>query len=390
MDIRELTKLFFTHYGEKEGEAFVFFAPGRVNLIGEHTDYNNGYVLPCALSFGTYLVVRKIREKVLYFRSENFPDSFSIPVEQLREKRAGEWVNYPLGVIDQLMKQGLAFNTGLQLLYSGNIPPAAGLSSSASIELVTGVALDEIFSLGIDRVEMIRLCRRAENEFVGVNCGIMDQFIVGKARKSSALFLNCGTLQYVHVPFVLHDHRLIIINSNKERKLADSKYNERVKECQAAVDAFQQVRRLGSLGELSLETFREQCFVIKDPVVLKRARHVVSENRRVLEAVKALMNKQLETFGQLMIESHHSLRDDYEVTGPELDALVEAALSVEGTVGARMTGAGFGGCTVNIVRNDAVERFMDTVRDEYFGKTGLKAEFYLPEIDGGARKLGPA
>lgn len=364
-----------------------WFAPGRVNLIGEHTDYNNGYVLPCALSFGTYLLVRKTPEMVLSFRSENFQEAFEIPVDQLHEKMGGAWVNYPLGVIDQLKDHGLEFTSGLELYYSGNIPHGAGLSSSASIELVTAVALDSLFSLGIDRVEMIKLCRKAENEFVGVNCGIMDQFIVGKARKKSALFLNCGTLQYVHVPFVLHEHRLIIANSNKERKLADSKYNERVRECQDAVRAFRQIRRLGSLGEMSLETFNEQSFVIKDPVVLKRARHVVSENRRVLEAVKALINKELDRFGHLMAESHASLRDDYEVTGPELDILVDAALSIEGTLGARMTGAGFGGCTVNIVREDAVDRFIQDVGRIYKEKTGLKAEFYLPEIDAGARLL---
>jgi len=386
MDHDELRSEFLKVYGEAEGGIFEFFAPGRVNLIGEHTDYNNGYVLPAALSFGTYLLARKTDGNSLRLATTNFDYKADIPLGELSRKVPGEWVNYPLGVIHEFNKKMVAIG-GLELLYSGNIPAGAGLSSSASIEMVTAVAINELYDCSIDMLELIHMAIRAERQFVGVQCGIMDQFIVGKARKKSALFLNCGTEQFVHTPFTPKDYRLVIADTRKVRKLSDSKYNERVAECRAGLDVIRDTRHIGSLSELSLETFLEIAHIFNDPVIQKRVRHVVSENRRVLEAVKALMNKQFEYFGQLMNQSHESLRNDYEVTGFELDAMVEISQQQKGVIGSRMTGAGFGGCTVSLVKVSETESFMDKVSKTYTEKTGLVPEFYLPDIVGGAQRV---
>lgn len=385
--IDELKTTFDDLYGKSENEIHTFFAPGRVNLIGEHTDYNNGYVLPCAISYGTFLLARKTKDKNIRFASTNFEYKTDLTFDKLSDKVGEEWVNYPLGVINVMKEKGLELSSGLELLFSGNIPNGAGLSSSASIELVTAVALNEMFNLGLSKLDLIMAGKKAENEFVGVNCGIMDQFIVGKARKKSALFLNCGTLKYVHAPLVLKDHQLVIVNTNKQRKLSDSKYNERVKECQEALKAFKTLRALNSLSEISIEGFNAQQDVIRDEVIRKRAKHVVSENSRVMEAAKALLTRDIKRFGQLMFESHVSLRDDYEVTGVELDTLVELAMEFEGTVGARMTGAGFGGCTVNIIEKGKSQDFEKAIKTKYKEKTGLNPEFYYPEISDGAKRI---
>jgi len=386
MDIAELRSEFIRLFGEGKGEVFEFFAPGRVNLIGEHTDYNNGYVLPAALSFGTYLLARKNDGNTLRLATTNFEYKAEIGLGKLAEKHDGEWVNYPLGVINEFNKQMKTIG-GLDLYYSGNIPAGAGLSSSASIELVTAVAINDLYDCGLDTMELIRISLRAEREFVGVQCGIMDQFIVGKARKKSALFLNCGTEQFVHVPFTPENYRLVIADTRKVRKLSDSKYNERVAECQAGLAAIKQTMHIGSLGELSIETIDEILGLIDDAVVRKRVRHIVSENRRVLDAVKALMNKEFELFGELMNQSHDSLRDDYEVTGFELDTMVDISRKQDGVLGSRMTGAGFGGCTVSLLHKDEVDNFMRNVKEDYQKKTGLLPDFYLPGIVGGAGKV---
>lgn len=387
MNLIDLRNKFISRYGDDKGEIFAFFAPGRVNLIGEHTDYNNGYVLPAALSFGTYLLARKNDSNFLRLSTTNFDYTAEISLGDLSQKHEGQWVNYPLGVINEFNKQMIAIG-GLDLLYSGNIPAGAGLSSSASIELVTSVAVNDLYDCGLDMMELIRISLNAERKFIGVQCGIMDQFIVGKARKKSALFLNCGTEQFVHVPFVPEDYRLVIADTKKVRKLSDSKYNERVAECQEGLRIIGQTRHIGSLGELSIETLSEIEHIIDNPIIRKRVRHVVSENRRVLDAVKALMNKEFLSFGELMNLSHDSLRDDYEVTGFELDILVEISRNQAGVLGSRMTGAGFGGCTVSLVKESEIENFTATVSKEYEKKTGLTPEFYLPEIVGGAKKIG--
>ncbi len=386
MDINALAQRFLLACGPSGEDLHLYFAPGRVNLIGEHTDYNHGFVLPCALSFGTYLCIRKTAEPVIRFRSENFNFTAEIPIDQEYKPLGGEWINYPLGVIRMFQLRGLR-SGGLELLFSGDIPPAAGLSSSASIEMVTAFALNDLHGWGLDIMDLVHLSRQAENEFVGVNCGIMDQFAVGRGRKDHAIFLNCGTLAHYPVPLDLPGYRLVITNTNKKRGLAGSKYNERVAECRKAVTYLSDKFTIEALGEVGFAQFMEHQDLISDPVVLRRARHVIAENQRVLESVKALMNHDPEYFGKLMVQSHKSLRDDYEVTGFELDTLVEIMLRQEGVLGARMTGAGFGGCTVAFVKEEKLNSFMDEVAREYLLKTSLAADFYLPEIGDGVKEI---
>jgi galactokinase len=386
MNINELTNHFLLIFGPADEEIRCYFAPGRVNLIGEHTDYNNGFVLPCALSFGTYLAVRKIPRPVIRFASSNFDFSAEVPVSKQYPKQGGEWINYPLGVMQMFNQEGLETG-GLELYFSGNIPPAAGLSSSASIEMVTAFALNDLSGWGQSVMDLVHLSRKAENEFVGVSCGIMDQFAVGQGKAGHAIFLNCGTLAYHHVPANLPGFRLVITNTNKKRGLADSKYNERVSECKKAVEYLLGEMAIKSLGDLGLDQFNQLSGLIPDQTVLRRARHVVSENHRVLESVKALMNGDLVKFGELMVKSHESLREDYEVTGYELDTLVETMLQQEGVLGARMTGAGFGGCTVAFVKEEKLDGFLQYVAGEYLAKTRLTADFYLPAIGNGVSHL---
>ncbi|MBI9037789.1 MAG: galactokinase [Bacteroidales bacterium] len=387
MNIQSLKNTFLEKYGKNDNKISVFFAPGRVNLIGEHTDYNGGFVLPCAISFGTYLLLRLTNEPEIEFSSLNFDFSTKIRVENLGRKMREEWINYPLGVIDQFAKHGTELK-GVQFLYYGNIPNDAGLSSSASIELVTAFAFNKLFNLEKNLIELIKLSQKAENEFVGVNCGIMDQFAVGKGKKNHAIFLNCSTLDYKLVPFKLDDYKLVIINSNKQRKLADSKYNKRVSECTKAVKYLNNRLNIKNLSELSIKEFIDNRGSIPDEIIMKRAKHVVSENDRVISAVEALKKNDLITFGKLMNASHDSLKIDYEVTGNELDTLIDEARKIDGVIGARMTGAGFGGCTVNLLKTDCLENFQETVGKNYYEKTGLKADFYFPEIDDGVRQLG--
>jgi len=386
MNIQSLKNTFLEKYGKNDNKILVFFAPGRVNLIGEHTDYNGGFVLPCALSFGTYLLVRASDKPEMEFSSLNFDFSTKIEFENLSKKVGEEWINYPLGVIDQFVKQGVE-PKGVQFLYSGNVPNGAGLSSSASIELVTAFALNKLLNANKNITELIKLSQKAENEFVGVNCGIMDQFAVGRSKKNHAIFLDCSTLNYELVPFNPGEYKLVIIDSNKQRKLADSKYNERVSECIKAVNYLNNRLNIKNLSELSLKEFNENQDLIPDEIIKKRAKHVISENDRVLSAVEALKNNDLFTFGKLMNSSHDSLRFDYEVTGNELDILVDEARNIEGVIGARMTGAGFGGCTVNLIKSDNIENFRKILGQNYKEKTGLKADFYLPEIGDGVKQL---
>lgn len=373
-------------FGTSNEEIKFFFSPGRVNLIGEHTDYNGGYVFPCALSFGTYLAVRKTSDPVVRMATTNFSYRAGISLDKLNEKHGDEWVNYPLGVFSELAKKGFKAQ-GLEMLYSGNIPNKSGLSSSASIELVTAVALDTIYKLGYDRVELVKIGRAAENYFVGVNCGIMDQFAVGMGKKDHAIYLNCDTLDYELVPMNLTGYKLVIANTNKSRGLADSKYNERVAECQAAVKALQPGKKIQYLAELTGAEFAQYQHLITDLTVMRRARHAVLENERTSLAVKTLKEGDLYTFGQLMNDSHDSLRYDYEVTGLELDTMVDETRKIPGVIGSRMTGAGFGGCTVSLVKDEAVENLINTVGPAYKAITGLTADFYVAEIGDGAKQI---
>jgi galactokinase len=384
MDINKLRDQFRQIYN-KDSE--IYFAPGRVNIIGEHTDYNGGFVLPSAISFGTYLAIAPNDENLMRFQTTNFDYKTEIPLNALNRKHGDEWVNYPLGVIDQFIKRGIIVDRGMDMLYSGDIPNGAGLSSSASIELVTSVAFDDLFNAGIERLDLVKLSQLAENQFVGMQCGIMDQFAVGMGKANTALFLNCRTLEYELVPLDLKEHVIIIMNTNKRRELADSKYNERVKECAMALEALRTVRPMIDLSDITIQEFDDIGDVIEDPIIYRRARHVISENNRVVLAVSALKRGDLSTLGQLMNDSHESLRHDYQVTGAELDTIVNAARKVKGVLGARMTGAGFGGCAIAITDKRYVEAVINKVGPAYENEIGLKPIFYVANVGDGAGKL---
>jgi galactokinase len=356
-----------------------------VNLIGEHTDYNGGYVFPCALQYGTYLLVRANNTGNLEFATTNFDTRASVPVKGY-EKPGIRWITYPLGVMDQIAKRGFEL-AGMDLLFSGDVPNAAGLSSSASIEMVTAVAVNAMLELGLDMMDLIKIGQKAENEYVGVNSGIMDQFVSGMGKKDHAVLLDCATLEYEQVPLVLGEYLILISNTNRRRGLADSKYNERRAECEQSVENISRKRKISLLGELSFEEFLDLQHLIPDETVRRRAHHVVSENRRCLDAVDALKVADLSLFGELMNASHDSLRVDYEVTGIELDTLVEEARKIEGVIGSRMTGAGFGGCTVSLVHQDSVDEFIREVGSSYRAKTGLKPDFYTGSVGDGAKEL---
>ena len=386
MNIEEIKASFVSLYGNEDGEIQVYFSPGRVNLIGEHTDYNGGYVFPCALSFGTYLLVRKNRGRQVNFATTNFDHRGTVNLDEPFEKEGKSWINYPVGVLNEFRKMAREID-GVDLLYSGDIPNGAGLSSSASIEMVTAFAMNQLFGFGLDRMELVKLSQKAENLFVGVNCGIMDQFASGMGAADHALFLNCDTLDYERVPLKLEGMKIVIANTNKRRGLADSKYNERRAQCESAVEALRTGKEIRHLSDLDLDEFLSLAHLIPDEVKKKRARHVISENGRTLAAIKALNEGEIDKFGKLMNQSHDSLRDDYEVTGRELDTLVEEARKIDGTVGSRMTGAGFGGCTVSIVKDDAVETFIRDVGKGYAEKTGLTADFYVAEIGDGSKQI---
>ena len=374
-----------------EGEVKVFFSPGRVNLIGEHTDYNGGFVFPCALDFGTYAVAVKRNDNIFRMYSKNFENLgiIEFSLDRLINEPQDDWANYPKGVIKTFLEAGFNINSGFDVLFYGNIPNGAGLSSSASIELATSVILKDLFNLDVDMVSMVKLSQKAENKFIGVNCGIMDQFAIGMGKKDKAILLDCNTLNYQYAPVVLNGASIVIANTNKKRGLADSKYNERRGSCEAAVKVLNENGiDIKYLGELSVEKFNEIKHLITDEEQLKRATHAVTENERTKVAVEKLNAGDIEAFGQLMNQSHISLRDDYEVTGFELDSLVEAAWEAEGVIGARMTGAGFGGCTVSIVKDEFIESFKKSVGEKYTAKTGLVADFYVAKIGDGSRKLG--
>jgi galactokinase len=386
MNLEQLNRQFLERYGQSQEKISVYFAPGRVNLIGEHTDYNGGYVFPCALSYGTYLFIRKTSDHIIKFASVNFDFTFHVDVKDVNRKQNGHWVNYPMGVMNEFIKLGARLS-GMELLFSGNVPDGAGLSSSASIEIVTAIAMNELYGTGLDGIELAKLGQRAENLFVGVNCGIMDQFASAMGKKDAAIFLNCDTLEYELVPVVMNGFKLVISNTNKRRGLADSKYNERRGECEKAVEYISTRKKIKNLGELTFDEFEALKDTIREKNVLKRARHVITEIQRTKDAVRELKSGDLKKFGELMNGSHDSLRDDYEVTGIELDTLVEESRKISGVIGSRMTGAGFGGCTVSLVKEDAINRFIENVGRNYQAKTGLKADFYIADIGDGAGKL---
>lgn len=383
-----IMKKFAEVFGDAEG-AEAFFAPGRVNLIGEHTDYNGGHVFPCALTIGTYAVARKREDNKLRFYSMNFERLGIIEssLDNLEPDKEAGWTNYPKGVIWAFGEKGYKINCGFDILLNGNIPNGSGLSSSASVEVVTGYILSEMLGLGVSNQELALIGQFSENNFNGVNCGIMDQFAIAMGKKDNAIFLDTSDLSFEYAPIKLDGAKIVISCSNKKRGLGDSKYNERRTECEEALKAIQSGMGINSLGDLDEEQFEQVKSVIKDEDQRKRAKHAVYENQRTIKAVSALKNNDIELFGKLMNESHVSLRDDYEVTGEELDTLVEEAWKVDGVIGSRMTGAGFGGCTVSIVKDEAVGIFIENVGKAYKDRIGYAADFYVVEIGSGPCRL---
>lgn len=386
---KKISAKFTELFGSAEGAGF-YFSPGRVNLIGEHTDYNGGHVFPCALTLGTYGMARKRSDRKMHFYSMNL-NSFGVveaSLDDLTNKDAFGWANYPLGVVWAFAEKGVKLDSGFDMVIWGNIPNGSGLSSSASLEVLTGVILTDLF--GIDQFSMIDLAligQYSENHFNGCNCGIMDQFAVAMGKKDHAIFLDTATLNYEYAPVVLEDAKIIITNSKVKHSLVDSKYNERRQECSDALAALQKELDINSLGDLDMDTFEKFKEVIPNPVQVRRAKHAVAENQRTIEAVNSLKEGNIERFGELMNQSHISLRDDYEVSCEEIDVLVDLAWKVPGVIGSRITGGGFGGCTVSIVKNDAVGTFIDCIGKAYKEKVGHEAEFYTVDIGGGASKL---
>jgi hypothetical protein len=366
-----------------------FFSPGRINLIGEHTDYNGGHVFPAAISLGTYGAARKRDDQLLRFFSGNFEEKgiIEVPLENLHFEPEHNWTNYPKGVLHFLEEAGHTIDRGMDVYVYGNIPNGSGLSSSASLELLTGVIAEKLFDLQLERLDLVKIGKLTENEFIGVNSGIMDQFAIGMGADQRAIYLDTNTLEYDLVPLDLKDNVVVIMNTNKRRELADSKYNERRAECEKAVEELNRKLSITTLGELDEWSFDEYSYLIEDENRLKRARHAVLENQRTLQARAALQAGNLEKFGRLMNASHVSLEHDYEVTGLELDTLVHTAWEQEGVLGARMTGAGFGGCAIALVAKDAVESFKENVGRKYQEVAGYAPSFYIAEVAGGSRVL---
>ncbi|VDG32078.1 galactokinase [Lactobacillus plantarum JDM1] [Lactiplantibacillus mudanjiangensis] len=367
----------------------VFFSPGRINLIGEHTDYNGGHVFPCAITIGTYGVYKARTDKTVRMYSANIPDQgiVTFDVDDLTYRKEAGWTNYPKGMMDELVKAGYSFDHGFDLYIHGNMPDGAGLSSSASIELLTGIVLKSGFDLDISQLDLVKIGQKCENNYVGVNSGIMDQFAVGMGKKDQAILLDTNTMDYSYAPVKLGDYVIVIMNTNKRRELADSKYNERRSECEEALRRLQTKLDIKSLGDLTEDEFDEAAYLINDETLIKRARHAVFENQRAIRATKALAKDDLTTFGSLVTASHVSLHFDYEVTGKELDTLAETAWAQPGVLGARMTGAGFGGCGIALVKSDEVDNFKQNVGKVYRDTIGYDADFYIAEIADGPKEL---
>ena len=385
---RELNTKFAEIFGPKETTQY--FSPGRINLIGEHTDYNGGHVFPASITYGTYGVAAPREDKKVLVYSTNFEDIgvIEFDVDQLDYDKKDNWANYAKGMVLKLKEAGHTIDHGFELLVEGTIPNGAGLSSSASLELLVGVVLEDLFSLQTDRLELVKTGKKVENEFIGVNSGIMDQFAIGFGDVDQAILLDTNTLKYEMVPVKLDGYAIVIMNTNKRRELADSKYNERRSECEDALARLQKQLDIQSLGDLDEATFEANITLINDDTLIRRARHAVTENQRTLDAKAELEKGNLEAFGKLLNASHHSLRYDYEVTGIELDTLVDAAQAQAGVLGARMTGAGFGGCAIALVKEENIPAFKNNVYDEYMKVVGYAPDFYVAHIGSGTTKIG--
>ena len=390
MEMKEtILKTFAEVFGDAEG-AKAYFAPGRVNLIGEHTDYNGGHVFPCALTMGTYAAARKRDDRKMHFYSMNL-DTFGVvetSLDDMTNKPEYNWANYPFGVVWAFAEKGHPIDSGFDMVIWGNIPNGAGLSSSASLEVLTGVILTDLFGItDLTMTDLALIGQYSENNFNGCNCGIMDQFASANGKKDNAIFLDTNTLKFEYAPIKLDDAKIIITNSKVKHSLVDSAYNDRRQECTDALAALKTRLDINSLGDLTPEEFEANKDLIKDPIQLKRAKHAVYENQRTIDAVAALKAGDITKFGQLMNQSHISLRDDYEVSCEEIDILVDLAQAMPGVLGSRITGGGFGGCTVSIVKNDTVDRFVEEIGKAYQEKVGHEAEFYVVEIGDGAGRL---
>lgn len=367
----------------------MFFSPGRINLIGEYTDFNGGHVFPCAISMGIYAAYGERKDNKIRMYSGNVPDAgiVELSLDDLSYKKADSWTNYPKGMMVQIIEHGYKIGHGFDLALYGNLPDAAGLSSSAAIELLTGEIINDVFSLGISELDLVKYGQLVENKYIGVNSGIMDQFAIGMGKKDQAVLLDTNTLDYDYVPVKMGDRVIVIMNTKKHRELQDSKYNERRSQCEEALKRLQVKLPIKSLGDLTESEFDENSYLINDDILIRRARHAVFENQRTLQAKDALVNNDLETFGKLINASHVSLHYDFEVTGKELDTLAETAWKQPGVVGARMTGAGFGGCAIAIVDRDKVDAFKENVGKVYEKEIGHPAEFYIAEISDGPKEI---
>ena len=386
---KKLFDMFAELFGDSEGARF-YFSPGRVNLIGEHTDYNGGHVFPCALTLGTYGAARKREDNKIHFYSMNL-DSFDVveaSLDDLTNKKEYNWANYPLGVVWAFKEKGHTITSGFDMVIWGNIPNGSGLSSSASLEVLTGVILTDLFEIkDLSMTDLALIGQYSENNFNGCNCGIMDQFAVAMGKKDHAIFLDTSDLSYEYAPCVLDGAKIVITNSNVKHSLVDSAYNDRRNECAAALKALQSELDIQALGDLTPEEFEAHKSLIKDEIQLQRAKHAVYENQRTIDAVTALKAGDIESFGKLMNQSHISLRDDYDVSCEEIDILVDLAWKIPGVLGSRITGGGFGGCTVSIVKNEPVDTFIETIGKTYLEKVGHEAEFYTVDIGDGASRL---
>ena len=386
---KKLFDMFAELFGNSEGARF-YFSPGRVNLIGEHTDYNGGHVFPCALTLGTYGAARKREDNKIHFYSMNL-DSFGIveaSLDDLTNKKEYNWANYPLGVVWAFKEKGHTITSGFDMVIWGNIPNGSGLSSSASLEVLTGVILTDLFEIkDLSMTDLALIGQYSENNFNGCNCGIMDQFAVAMGKKDHAIFLDTSDLSYEYAPCVLDGAKIVITNSKVKHSLVDSAYNDRRNECAAALKALQSELDIQALGDLTPEEFEAHKSLIKDEIQLQRAKHSVYENQRTIDAVTALKAGDIERFGKLMNQSHISLRDDYDVSCEEIDILVDLAWKIPGVLGSRITGGGFGGCTVSIVKDESVDTFIETIGKTYLEKVGHEAEFYTVDIGDGASRL---
>ncbi len=385
----DLPKDFVKIYGGDESSVKIFSSPARINIIGEHIDYNGGMVFPAAINRYLYVAIRKRSDTKIIYNSIQFPGTFEFDVnDNFSYKEENQYANYLNGILSQLKEKGFTFPCGFEILMASNVPAGGGISSSSALECGFAYAVSETFGFGIDRVEIAKLGQMSEHRFMNVNCGIMDQFIISVGKKNTAVKLNCDTLDYEYAPLDLGDYRFVVMNTNKVRRLADSKYNERRGQCEEALKILQDSGlKISALCQLTPEDWEKSKDAIKDEILLKRAKHCIYENQRVKDAVKVLNEKNLVALGELLDASHKSLKEDYEVTGIELDTLAETSQKQKGCLGARMTGAGFGGCAIALVHKDCIDDFITNVQKIYTETVGYNAGFFACESGDGVKEF---